>query len=287
MRLSGGSAVVRMRSTTQAATAIAALNGAVPEGGWQQLTVRSAETAEQRSSRITAINGRQTGPGSPMQQLAGPGAPLPPSGPGAALRRVHSARGTGSQGTLHSSYPSMGDDMQAHQQPQRRSVDWAGVGAGSSMHSMHSSRRSSMDAMRTNARCSSDSGSGSIDELPALAASEELPSGDLQRMLLEAVLALVGQVEGGQLSLVSGGCPPACPPARPPVGGLCAGASASQGSLHWSFVFAGCGVCGRCCYEARGLRRLLPPAAPSLLNSARSALCPCCRAPCAWHSSPR
>jgi hypothetical protein len=208
VRLSGGSAVVRMRSTTQAATAIAALNGAVPEGGWQQLTVRSAETAEQRSSRITAINGRQTGPGSPMQQLAGPNAPLPPSGPGAALRRVHSARGTGSQGALHSSYPSMGDDMQAHQQPQRRSVDWAGMGAGSSMHS---SRRSSMDAMRTNARCSSDSGSGSIDELPALAASEELPSADLQRMLLEAVLALVGQVEGGQLSLVSKGCLPCLP----------------------------------------------------------------------------
>lgn len=190
VRLSGGSAVVRMRSTTQAATAIAALNGIVPEGGWQQLTVRAAETAEQRSSRIVAINGRQgTGlaPPSPMQHSA-----LPPAGPGAALRRVHSARATSSAGSLQCFTGGLMGQGQGDM-PVRRSVDWASC-------SLDSSRRSSMDAMRCG-RSSSDSGS---EELPALAAeAAALPTGALQRMLLEAVLALVGQVETGQISLVS------------------------------------------------------------------------------------
>jgi hypothetical protein len=191
VRLSGGSAVVRMRTPTQAGAAIAALNGVVPEGGWQQLTVRAAETAEQRSSRITAINGRQGGLGSPMQ----PPPALPPVGPGGvgALRRVHSARPASSQGSLQC---FTGGVLGGEGVPPRRSTDW---GLGSTA-SMDSSRRSSMDASALRGgRSSSDSGS---DELPGLAAeAAALPTGELQRLLLEAVLALVGQVEAGQLSL--------------------------------------------------------------------------------------
>ncbi|EFN58074.1 hypothetical protein CHLNCDRAFT_142360 [Chlorella variabilis] len=218
VRLSGGSAVVRMRSTVQAAAAISALNGVVPEGGWQQLTVRAAETAEQRSSRITAINGRQsTGggmglgaghPHSPLQALGAPGgASLPPAGPGAAasaaLRRVHSARGSGSQGSLQC-YTGGVVGEGGGLPPQRHSADWARDG------SMDSSRRSSMDAMRSASaaygRCSSESGSGGdgsgSEELAASEGGASVgPSAEAQRMLLEAVLALVGQVEGGQLSL--------------------------------------------------------------------------------------
>lgn len=190
MRLSGGSAVVRMRTPSQAGAAIAALNGVVPEGGWQQLAVRAAETAEQRSSRITAINGRQGGLGSPLQ----PPPALPPVGPGGTLRRVHSARPASSQGSLQ----CFTGGVLGGEAPSRRSADWA---LGSTA-SMDSSRRSSMDASALRGgRSSSDSGS---DELPALAAeAAALPTGELQRLLLEAVLALVGQVEAGQLSLVS------------------------------------------------------------------------------------
>ncbi len=191
VRLSGGSAVVRMRTPSQAGAAIAALNGVVPEGGWQQLTVRAAETAEQRSSRITAINGRQGGLGSPLQ----PPPALPPVGPGAALRRVHSARPASSQGSLQ----CFTGGVLGGEAPSRRSADWGALGSAASMDS---SRRSSMDASALRGgRSSSDSGS---DELPALAAeATALPTGELQRLLLEAVLALVGQVEAGQLSLVS------------------------------------------------------------------------------------
>lgn len=184
-----------MRTPAQAAAATAALNGVVPEGGWQQLTVRAAETAEQRSNRISAINGRTGGLGSPMQ----PPPALPPVGPGAggALRRVHSARPTSSQGSLHC---YTGGVLGGEGVPSRRSADWA-MTMGSAA-SLDSSRRSSMDASALRGgRSSSDSGS---EELPALAAeAAALPTGELQRLLLEAVLALVGQVEAGQLSLVS------------------------------------------------------------------------------------
>lgn len=233
VRLSGGSAVVRMRSTTQSAAAIAALNGIVPEGGWQQLTVRSAETAEQRSSRITAINGRQQGggmgsgaPGSPLHQLTASGAGgLPPNGSAAAaaLRRVHSARGASSQGSLQCYTGGLlGPGGSGELPPQRHSVDWV-MGLGS-RSSMDGSQRSSMDVIRSGAafgRCSSDSGSGGGDSAngsddqgqgqqgmggSGAAGGGEAgqgvpPSGEAQRMLLEAVLALVGQVEGGQLTL--------------------------------------------------------------------------------------
>lgn len=228
MRLSGGSAVVRMRNAAQAAAAIAALNGAVPDGGWQQLTVRAAETAEQRSSRITAINGRQQGPGGPSPASPMQGA-LPPAGPGgagaaAALRRVHSARSTGSQSALQCYTAGLAADALAAALPaqlRRGSLDWAG---GPGPQSLDSSRRSSMEVTRCGSaammhagagRTSSDSGSGSgSDELPpmtaaALAGAEAgagagvgRADGELQRMLLEAVLALLGQVESGQLSLV-------------------------------------------------------------------------------------
>ncbi|PSC69825.1 von Willebrand type A [Micractinium conductrix] len=222
VRLSGGSAVVRMRNTTQAAAAIAALNGVVPEGGWQQLTVRAAETAEQRSSRITAINGRQgTGaPGSPMAHA------LPPAGPGgAALRRVHSARSSGSHSALQCYTGGLASDALGGAMPmQRRSLDWP---HGSTV-SMDSSRRSSIDVARCSSaggpgmmhagrRSSSDSGSGSGSEeqlgmgggsatgsLPAEGPAGGAPllsNSELQRMLLEAVLALLAQVETGQLSL--------------------------------------------------------------------------------------
>lgn len=229
MRLSGGSAVVRMRNAAQAAAAIAALNGAVPDGGWQQLTVRAAETAEQRSSRISAINGRQQGTGGPAPtsplQVA-----LPPAGPGgagaaAALRRVHSARGAGSHGSLQCYTAGLAADSLGGALPaqlRRGSLDWQGT------NSMDSSRRSSMDVARCGSsaamlhagagRTSSDSGSGSgSDDLPPIAAAALAGAeagagagmgraeGELQRMLLEAVLALLGQVESGQLSLVRSG----------------------------------------------------------------------------------
>ncbi|KAL4427902.1 hypothetical protein ABPG75_001991 [Micractinium tetrahymenae] len=230
VRLSGGSAVVRMRNAAQAAAAIAALNGAVPDGGWQQLTVRAAETAEQRSSRITAINGRQQGagpaPASPLQ------AALPPTGPAgagaaAALRRVHSARGACSHGALQCYTAGLAADALAAALPmqlRRGSLDWAAGPQGP--NSLDSSRRSSMDVARCGSsvatlpsgggRTSSDSGSGSgSDDMPpgaavALAGGEmgAIPrsnggpaGGEMQRMLLEAVLALLGQVESGQLSL--------------------------------------------------------------------------------------
>lgn len=217
-----------MRNAAQAAAAVAALNGAVPDGGWQQLTVRAAETAEQRSSRISAINGRQQGAGGP-----GPASPLqvalPPAGPGgagaaAALRRVHSARGSGSHGALQCYTAGLAADTLAAALPpqlRRGSLDWAG---GAGPNSLDSSRRSSMDVARCGsavmmhasaARTSSDSGSGSgSDELPPMAAAAlgggetgagagaGRAEGELQRMLLEAVLALLGQVESGQLSLV-------------------------------------------------------------------------------------
>lgn len=235
--MSGGSAVVRMRGSVQAAAAIAALNGAIPDGGWQQLTVRAAETAEQRSSRITAISGRQSG-GAMGPGLAppSPGMPptgaavscaLPPAGPGgavsAALRRVQSSRGAGgSQGSMHC---YTGGVVGARHSADCSS-DWV-------RDNSLSSQRSSMEvggrhaaATVFNNRCSSDSGSGGEGS-----GSEELATGEAgasgagaagaagvaasggsgggpssveaQRMLLEAVLALVGQVEVGQISVVS------------------------------------------------------------------------------------
>lgn len=163
VRLSGGSAVVRMRSHSQAGTAIAALNGIVPEGGWQQLTVRAAETAEQRSSRISAINGRQAGgPGSPMAPPA-----LPPAGPGgAALRRVHSARGSASHGALQCFTAGLASDslsglpLQMQPQHQRRSLDYMGAQhPHGSRESLDSSRRSSMDVT---ARCNSNASAANL-----------------------------------------------------------------------------------------------------------------------------
>jgi hypothetical protein len=231
--------------------------------------VRAAETAEQRSSRITAISGRQSG-GAMGPGLAppSPGMPptgaavscaLPPAGPGgavsAALRRVQSSRGAGgSQGSMHC---YTGGVVGARHSADCSS-DWV-------RDNSLSSQRSSMEvggrhaaATVFNNRCSSDSGSGGEGS-----GSEELATGEAgasgagaagaagvaasggsgggpssveaQRMLLEAVLALVGQVEVGQISVVSEqqrlarrggmagvlhvltpGLPPACQPACPP-----------------------------------------------------------------------
>jgi hypothetical protein len=202
-----------MRSMSQAASAIAALNGVVPDGGWQQLTVRAAETAEQRSNRITAINGRQSGGsigGLGLLPSLSPssGTALPPTGPAAtsaALRRVHSARGAGSQGSLHCYTGALVGEGGVAGAASRHSVDWGGLAGRDA--SMDSSRRSSMDAVRSAsaafARSSSDSGSGGSGGETCEEGGEAgaPPAAEAQRMLLEAVLALVGQVEAGQLTL--------------------------------------------------------------------------------------
>lgn len=234
VRLSGGSAVVRMRTMPQAAAAIAALNGVVPDGGWQQLTVRAAESAEQRSSRISAINGRQgLGPPSP--------AALPPAGAAGALRRAQSGRSGSSAASLQCFTGALmggsGADLLAVAAAGgRRSVDWPLPG-GSSVSL--DSRRSSMDAARCG-RSSSDSGSEEAGGAPGN------PAGVMQRMLLEAVLALVAQVEAGQLGLVS----------------------AARGALAgWGGGAARASLCPECCWPlgplGPGGSRLPPLSAPA------------------------